>query len=144
MSERLKSGSTINQVMTRVPEVVSPELPLNDAWSRMRSERLGHLPVVRNGKLIGLLSERSVRLAASYEGSARMKVTDAMVSEPFVVSPDAPLFEVCAQMATQRIGSVVIVDAGRVPLGIFTAQDALRILSEILGEQRRPAGKSAA
>jgi predicted transcriptional regulator len=46
-------------------------------------------------------------------------------------------------MATQRIGSVVIVDSGRSPLGIFTAQDALLILSDILRELQTPAEKAA-
>jgi acetoin utilization protein AcuB len=143
MSQRIQNASQIRQVMTRIPEVVSPDAALNDAWGRMRREGFRHLPVVMDGKLVGLLSDRSIRLAAAYEGSARMKVADAMVSEPFVVSPEAPIFEVCAQMATQRIGSVVIVDSGRSPLGIFTAQDALLILSDILRELQTPAEKAA-
>ena len=143
MSEKVRNFSRITQVMTRIPEVVSPDLGLNDAWGRMRKEGFRHLPVVKEGKLVGLLSDRSLRLAAAYEGSSGMKVADAMVSEPFVVSPDALLFEVCAQMANQRIGSVVIVDSSRSPLGIFTAQDALRILSDILREQQAPAEKAA-
>ncbi len=143
MSEISRSFSKVSEVMTRLPEVVSPEVPLNQAWSRMRSENLRHLPVVRDGKLIGVLSDRTLRLASAYEGSMSMKVEDAMVVDPFVVSPEAPLYEVCAQMATHRYGSVIVVDSGRKPLGIFTAQDALRVLSEMLKERREPVRKIA-
>lgn len=135
MASRLRANSKIKEVMTRIPEVVSPELPLGDAWTKMRSQGFRQMPVVRDGKLVGLIAERALRLASAYEGSDHMKVQDAMLSHPFTVSQDALILDVCAQMATHRHSCAVIVGAAGEPLGIFTSQDALRELSDLLREE---------
>ncbi len=143
MASRLRVYSRIREVMTRVPEVVSPDLPLNDAWAKMRSQGFRQLPVVRDGKLVGLIAERALRLASAYEGSDQMKVQDAMLSHPFTVSQDAMIQSVCAQMATQRNGTALVIGAHGEPLGIFTAQDALRVLSEVLRDEASEGKKAA-
>ncbi|BBI99891.1 hypothetical protein FGKAn22_15840 [Ferrigenium kumadai] len=48
----------------------------------------------------------------------------------FTVSPDAPLADVLASMESMRVSCIVAVDEARIPLGIFTEQDAIRLMAE--------------
>jgi len=122
----------ISSYMTASPIVIGPEESLSEAERIMRSCEIRHLPVVQNQRVVGLLSDREVQFVSGfYEGRTdTVSVGDTMMGEPFVVSPDAPLFEVASMMAVERCGSAVVVDAGR-PVGVFTSTDALRMLAEL-------------
>ncbi len=48
----------------------------------------------------------------------------------FTVTPDAPLADVLASMESLRISCVIAADANKLPLGIFTEQDAIRLMAE--------------
>src|SRR5215813_4056885 len=52
----------VRDLMTPAPLAISPETSVHEAYRLMQDQRLGHLPVCEDGRLVGLLSERDLRL----------------------------------------------------------------------------------
>lgn len=124
---------TVRRFMTAGPHSISSQHTLAEAHRLMREKGIRHLPVVDDGRLAGVVSQRDLYLLETLRGVelARERVEDAMSDEPYVVSPDAPLDEVAEAMATRRHGSALVVERSEV-VGIFTSTDALRALVILL------------
>lgn len=126
----------IRAFMTASPETIAADLTLDQARDRMFQLQARHLPVVENGELVGILSDRDVRLAEALDGDlGRLLVRRAMSPVPFTCGPEAHLHAVAAEMARHKYGSAIIVDPahpGHV-LGVFTTTDALAALAQIAG-----------
>jgi acetoin utilization protein AcuB len=124
---------TIQKYMTTCPETIAPETTLAAATRIMSERKFRHLPVVRDGDLVGMVSDRDLKLAASFHeiDMAIMPVADLMVADVFSCDPEARLDEVCATMAANKVGSAVILQNGKV-VGIFTTVDALHALATLL------------
>lgn len=122
----------IRDVMTPLPLTIDIEQTLAEAQSRMQKLEVRHLPVLAGERVVGLLSEKDVALAASLGmGLDEVSVGAAMSAGPFIVRPDEELDVVLRVMAEQRLGSAVIMHDDRV-VGVFTNTDALRLLSHIV------------
>jgi acetoin utilization protein AcuB len=132
------TSRTIRSAMTEAPHTVEAEQPLVEAHDLMRSHHVRHLPVLRGGDLVGVVSQRDLFLIETLRDVDVRKVTveEAMSSEPYTVGPDEPLERVLGAMRDHRYGSTVVVEAGHV-IGIFTTSDALRLLHEILTHPAR-------
>jgi len=133
-----KSIPTIETYMTTLPHSIGDEQTLSKASQIMKERNIRHLPVLRGGKLLGILTDRDVHLIESLGGAnaETLPVSEAMTEEPFTVSPDAALSEVAEEMAANKYGSAVVVNHHKV-VGIFTAVDACRTLSELLRESAK-------
>jgi acetoin utilization protein AcuB len=126
------AGLTVADAMTPQPHTIGRDQTLALAHEMMRTHRVRHLPVLEHGEIIGVVSQRDLYFLESLSGVdvAKDKVEDAMTSDCYTVAPDASVSEVAAKMATEKIGSAVVLERGRV-VGIFTATDALRVLGKI-------------
>jgi acetoin utilization protein AcuB len=139
----------VQKRMTRDPLVVSPEHSLADALRLTRARRIRHLPVVEDGVLVGIVSDRDVRLAMpspltepDQERVAfldRTPVSAVMQREPVAVGPYDTVEDAAKEMRRRRIGAVPVVDAHGVLVGILSESDVLDAFVEILG----PAGASS-
>ncbi len=129
----MKSIPKIQKYMTANPYTVNVEETLATAQKLMQDHRIRHLPVLNSGKVVGLISERDLALIASFDGSdlKTTKIEQAMANSPYSVSAEASLDEVALEMAEKRYGSAVVLDNNKV-VGIFTAVDGLRALSDLL------------
>lgn len=127
------SRHTIHRFMTSTPHTITARQTLAEAHQAMRDRGVRHLPVVEDGKLVGVVSQRDLYLLETLRGVdvGRELVEEAMSDEPFVVGPDAPLEEVAEVMANRKHGSALVVERSTV-VGIFTSTDALRALVSIL------------
>lgn len=127
---------TVRQFMTPAPETIAADLTLAQARGRMFQINARHLPVVHNGELVGILSDRDISLVEAVEGDLdRLLVRQAMTQVPFTCGPGAHLHAVAAEMAAHKYGSAIVVDRehpGHV-VGVFTTTDALRALAELGG-----------
>jgi len=123
----------ISKYMSTAPHTAHPSLTLDQAMKRMREHQIRHLPILDGNQLVGIISERDIRIILSFKGvdPSRFLVEDAMEQDVYVVAPGAPLDEVAAEMASKKYGSAVVMQNLNV-VGIFTAVDALIALSEIL------------
>jgi acetoin utilization protein AcuB len=128
----------ISKYMTTTPHTVSAEQTLAFAAKRMSEHQIRHLPVLDGGKLLGLLSDRDVKLAQSFEDVdvSKEPVESLMSQEVYTVAPTAALDEVARHMAEHKIGSTVVMDGDHV-VGVFTTVDACRALADLLGTRLR-------
>ena len=131
----MKPMPQIQKFMTTLPTTVAESTPLTTAIDLMRTNRIRHLPVLSpEGGLVGILSDRDVKLASSFQGAAEMTAGDVMTPEPYSVFPDAPIDRVVLEMAERKYGCAVVIQANGKVVGIFTANDGLRVLGEQLPE----------
>ena len=123
----------VAQFMTEHPQVIEADLNLADARNRMASEGVRHLPVTREGRLVGMVSARDLMLLESLTeiDDERTLVESAMSVNPRVCTPETPVAEVLSLMEEKGVGAVPVVREGRVE-GIFTSVDAVRILRDAL------------
>ena len=125
----------IKDVMTKLPHSVPPDVHIISAKKIMTRHRIRHLPVVDGKRLLGLISERDLALAAaSYRGrdfDNEVRVVELCLFKPYAVDENAPLAEVAARMGRAKIGSALVLRDGELT-GIFTATDACRLLSDLV------------
>lgn len=132
--------------MTPFPHSVDIAAPIGEAQTFMREHKIRHLPVTEDGALIGVVSDRDIKLLLGpdfdYPDPGELKVRDAMVLETYVVDIDTPLAAVAAHMAEHRIGSALVTKQGKLA-GVFTSTDACRVLAELLGRGEATDGDAA-
>lgn len=121
---------TVSRYMTANPRVVGPADPMAVAYAMMSEQGIGHVPVVHNGKLVGLVCDRDLHLLEPLRYD-EMTVADAMRRSISTVSPDAPLDEVIERMSRERCDAVAVVGKSGV-VGVFSATDALWALTDLL------------
>jgi acetoin utilization protein AcuB len=99
----------------------------------MKKHKIRHLPVLDNGALVGVLSERDVQMISSVSelDPSCILVEDAMTQVPWTVEPKTPVQEVASTMATKKLGSAVVVENDKV-VGVFTTTDGMRCLADLL------------
>ena len=128
-----KAIPTIMKYMSTSPHSIGGDQTVAVADEMMKKHHIRHLPILKGGKLEGVISDRDVRMYASLRGAnpTQDHVDQIVDRDVYVVSPEAKLDEVCATMADKKFGSAVVMDNHKV-VGIFTVVDALRALSELL------------
>jgi acetoin utilization protein AcuB len=129
----MKPIPKISKYMTTVPQTIGAEQTLAKADNMMTELRIRHLPVLQAGRLVGILSDRDVRLVESFRDidPETVKVEEAYTPEIYIASPDSSLSEVCSHMAANKYGCAVICDNKKL-VGIFTWVDALNAMSELM------------
>lgn len=126
---------TMESCMTPSPHTVGDEIPLTQAIHKMREGHIRHLPVLRAGKLVGILSDRDIKLALSVHPTATdLVVSDVMTESVFSVTKDTPLDAATDTMFREKLGCIVVRDRDGTTVGIFTANDAVKILNTLLRE----------
>jgi CBS-domain-containing membrane protein len=129
----MASTHTIGTFMTRSPVVVERSTTLADALQIMLDHGFRHLPVTTGGHLVGVVSERELKIVDNMSGfDKRMCVVgDFILGPPYTVGPDAPLGEVARAMSEHRHGSAVVCE-GEAIVGVFTTHDALHALAAVV------------
>lgn len=124
---------TVQNFMSSIPRTIGVEQSLKTAIDMMQENRIRHLPVLQGKKLVGVLTDRDIAVAKSFQGSAELRVEGIMMPMTYSVRPDTPLDIVCSHMAEHKLGSAIVQTSTGEVIGIFTTNDALRALSEIVG-----------
>jgi acetoin utilization protein AcuB len=131
----MSSDQRVGEWMTAQPHTIGDEQTLASARERMRHWGVRHLPVLRGGHLVGVLSSRDIALVESLPGVDVEQVTvdDAMTEDPWTVTADASLGSVAQTMAERKLGAAVVVEApgSDAVVGVFTTTDALRALATL-------------
>lgn len=139
----------VKKRMTRDPVTVSPAHSVADALRLTRARRIRHLPVVENGEVVGMVSDRDVRtflpspLTESDEQRTAFlentPVSALMKGDVPTIGPHDTVEDAAKLMRRQRIGALPVVDAHGRLLGILSESDVLDAFVEILG----PPGQSS-
>lgn len=95
----------VRHAMTENPQSIGAEMNAADAAGMMRSEDTGFLPVVENGKLIGVVTDRDItlRVVAERKDPMEVKVSDILTRSPVTVTPDMKLSEARELMEQHQI-----------------------------------------
>lgn len=123
----------VRKYMTTSPHSIGREQTLAVAHSMMREHSFRHLPVLEGGKLVGLVTMRDLHLIETLRDVDANVVTveDAMTTDVYAVSPDAPLDEVAMEMSEHKYGCTIVMQNEHV-VGVFTTVDACRALHDLL------------
>jgi acetoin utilization protein AcuB len=128
-----KSIPQIKKYMTTDIQTIGDQQPMAMAHRMMREQHIRHLPVLHQGKIVGIVTDRDLHLVETLRDvdPAKISVSEAMTPDPYVVGPEASLDEVVSTMAAKKYGSAVVTDHGHV-VGIFTTVDACSAFAELL------------
>ena len=132
----------VREHMSAPAIVVSPETPVARAMEILRSRRIGRLPVVADGRLVGIVSEPDLLRAMPSPATSltvwempelleRLPVREVMTPDVVVVEPTTRVQDAAQLMVDRRIGGLPVVEDGRV-VGIITETDVFRVLVAIL------------
>ena len=124
--------------MSTPPIVVAPTLTLAQAQQLMQLRHVRRLPVVKDGRLVGIVTWGDLRAAGPsaastlsvYEWRALLEqatVAECMTRDPIAVAPDAPVLYAARQMLLHKISGLPVVETGRV-VGVITESDLFRLL----------------
>lgn len=119
--------------MTTTPHTVGSDQTLQHAHVLMNEHNIRHLPVLRGGQVVGMLSERDLALIEVFKDvdPRALTIDEAMSTGVYQVVPDAPLDVVAAEMASKKYGSAVVVQNRKV-VGILTTVDVCSALADLL------------
>ena len=123
----------VARYMTARPVTIDAAATLAAADRLMRVHQIRHLPVVDQGRLVGLLVAHDVHML-ELVGRLELEtvqVATAMAQEPFTVRETEPLDQVVDAMAARKLDAGVVMDLLGVR-GIFTAVDACEALATVL------------
>lgn len=118
--------ATLERYMTRHPHSIRVDEKAGTASKLMASLGVRHLPVLDGGQLVGVISDRDLKIA-----NESTRVSDVCIDEPYTVDIETSLFIVATTMSEKKIGSAIVTEDGRLA-GIFTATDACRALADTL------------
>jgi acetoin utilization protein AcuB len=128
----------VRQWMTRSVMTLKPQDSLQHAHDRLRKYRINQFPVVRDGSLVGIVTDRDIRDA--YPSSLRRirtedieefaeerTVDQIMTREVVTISPEAPLRDAALCLRQHRFGALPVMEEGQL-VGIITRSDLLEAM----------------
>jgi acetoin utilization protein AcuB len=127
----------VRDIMTAKPITVEPWTPMLEARQRMAEARIRHLVVVEDGRVVGIVTDRDIRLNMPSPATSlsvweinyllvRLTVGDVMSRSVIVVDSDRPVAEAARIMVEHKIGALPVVDDGGLA-GIVTESDFVRL-----------------
>lgn len=129
----MKAIPNVQKYMTYVPKSIGYDQSIAQAQDFMRKLHLRHLPVLKGGELVGILTDRDINLVMTFKDADpnAMTVEEAYTPNPYFTSPTTALSDVVSHMAENKFGCALVVDNGKL-VGIFTETDAYKALAELL------------
>src|SRR5688500_6145920 len=125
----------VDKWMSKNVITVPPHEKIIDAFELMQGRGIRHLPVIENGELRGLVTDRDIRLALipsplstpedrMYHLGALERVDEIMSTDLITVAPTTTVEEAARLIAKYKIGALLVVGEGKL-VGILTATDIL-------------------
>jgi CBS domain-containing protein len=128
------TAPTVEDVMRRNAVTVSPRETLAAAEAVMLREGIRQLPVVENGELVGIVSERDLRAHSGY--LERTKVDAAMTYSALTVAPTETALRAAHLLIERKFNALPVIENGRL-VGIVSRTDLLRLLVSLLEQRQR-------
>jgi acetoin utilization protein AcuB len=123
----------VAECMTRSPVVVGADDFLSKAEAKMKDGGFRRLPVVHEGMLVGIITDRDVR---QYKGvSDKIRIHSVMSHPVKTITPEETMETAARLILEHNIGGLPVVRGGDV-VGIVTTRDLLRVLINSLPEHR--------
>jgi len=131
--------------MKKHPITITPRASILEAWRLMKEHHFRHLPVVEEGKLVGIITDRDIRQALPAPGATlsvhklrecldQRTVGETMTTQVVTIAPEASVKEAARLLLEHRIGGLPVV-SGEELVGIITEADLLRAFLQIAEEE---------
>jgi acetoin utilization protein AcuB len=138
----------VADIMTHSVVTLYEEDDLENIAEAMQKFRFEHVPVVDNGKLVGLITRRDLATVFSSRLDPTGRIRDEVLSKSLFVrdvmttnvrtaNPDTPILDAARLMRDARIGCLPVVDPDGALVGIVTATDMLDLVANWLDERER-------
>jgi CBS domain-containing protein len=148
--------ATAREIMTPDPFTVAPDVPVMDAAHLMSEKNVGALPVVKDGKVVGIVTESDLimqdvraqfptyisllggvimyppsvkRFEEGLKKAVAATVGEVMTSEPVVVGPDATLEDLATLLMNRDVSRLPVIEDGKL-IGIISKHDLVRSLAQ--------------
>lgn len=126
---------------------IAPNMPVHDALDMFKRERIRRAPVVKEGKLVGIVSDKDLLNASPSPATSlsiwemnyllsKVTVSEVMTKNVMTVSEDTPIEEAARIMADNKIGGLPVMRDGHV-VGIITETDLFKIFLEFMGAREK-------
>ena len=124
--------------MTPNPITITPQTTLPEAHRLMDEHYIRRLPVIKQGKLVGIVTLGDIRQAQASNATTlsvyelnylldQIPAKEFMAYKPITISPDAPIAEAARLMLQYKIGALPVIENGEL-VGIITETDFCRLL----------------
>ena len=134
----------VRTLMTGATIAVPPDTPVLDARQLMAKERIRHLLVMDGGDLVGMVTDRDIRLNMPSPATSlsvwelnhlltKLTVNQVMTKSVITIGPDREASDAARLMLDHKIGALPVVDGGAL-IGIVTETDLLRAFVASAGE----------
>ena len=135
---------TVNDLMTAVPDTVTPQTSLKTVIGIMKTGGYRQIPVLDKGVLVGIITDRDIRLIMnspvilherSQDEELLMKVTveNCMTPNPITVTPETPAYRAAEMLSMYKFGALPVVEGGTL-VGIISTTDFLKYFSSSLDD----------
>jgi len=133
----------VSDWMTKKVFSIEPDSYLSDAISLMREKSVKHIPVVKGGKLKGIISDRDIKEYSPSKATsldiyelhyilATTKIREIATTRVITTTSDTPVEEAAMVMLDNNIGCLPVLDDGSLA-GIISDKDIYRALVDITG-----------
>ena len=137
----------VGERMSRPVISVSPDDPINEVLAMFRNEHIRRAPVMKDGKLVGIVSASDLLNASASSATtlsvwelnyliSKVTVKNVMSKKVITVGADTPIEEAARIMADKKIGGLPVVSSGKV-VGMITETDLFKILLELMGGRQK-------
>jgi len=134
----------VRKWMSDDPIVIDENASLSEAINLLKQYRIRRLPVLKKGKLIGIISDRDLKEASPSKATSldiwelhylmsKIIVKSIMTKNPVTVSPDTTIERAAILMFDNKIGGLPVIDKEGKLAGILTEQDVFKALINITG-----------
>ena len=119
--------TTVRDAMTPTPRSIQGDENVVQAARLMANEDVGSLPVVDQGELVGMVTDRDlvVQVLAKDLDPDKVSVSEVATENPVVASPEEPLDSALQRMAQEQVRRLPVVEDGRL-VGILAQADVAR------------------
>ncbi len=133
----------VEQRMSRPVIAIHPDMPIHDARNLFNQEQIRRAPVVKNGKLIGIVSDQDLLNATPSDATSlnrwelnyllsKLTVKEIMTKKVITIDEDTPIEQAARIMADEKIGGLPVMRDGKVA-GMITETDLFKVFLELMG-----------
>ncbi len=126
---------------------VAPETPVHDALAMFKKDHIRRAPVIKNGKLLGIVTETDLLNASPSPATtlsvwemnylmSKVTVKQVMSKKVKSIDVDTPIEEAARIMADSKIGGMPVTHAGKI-VGMITETDLFKVLLELMGAREK-------
>ena len=133
----------VEQRMSRPVIAIHPDLPIHDARNLFKQEKIRRAPVIKNGKLVGIVSDQDLIDASPSPATSlsvwemnyllsKIEIKDIMSKDVITINEDTPIEQAARIMADNKIGGLPVMRNNKV-VGMITETDLFKVFLELMG-----------